>query len=249
MPACASAAFQPSPRQIPKGWALPFPHTRGFPCAFDPLPPCRPSPCPQSSWRDAPAPAPEADTGARPTRRPPTSALAAAPRAKASDSVNIDGDLGSGVHRRHSTPPLDINELERTVVDKGRAETRSRPVTTSRYALSAFRAEPVSARIPRHVESATLPAADSGQTAHRAASSAARHRLAFTATSLATDSHAGQVYVFDFLGVCRPPRGARIRLPLRGCRPSSCRRRRSDDHASREGMLPTEVPARGAQEG
>jgi hypothetical protein len=122
----------------------------------------------------------------------------AAPSGDASDAVTVDGTVGTESTATFAFP-LDITELQRTVLTEGSGD----PVQSGQlvsYALTAFSAD-TGEKLGSvgYAEGEVLPTQLSADNVLGQVIGCATPGTRLVATFPATDSAAGEVYVFDFL--------------------------------------------------
>ncbi|KRA22536.1 peptidylprolyl isomerase [Microbacterium sp. Root61] len=125
---------------------------------------------------------------------------ATAPSGAASESVTVEGEPGTESTATF-TAPLDITELERTVISEGTGD----PVEAGQlitYALTAFSAETgEKLGAVGYKEGEILPAQISPDNPLGQVIGCSTPGTRLVATFPASDSAAGEVYIFDFLSV------------------------------------------------
>lgn len=146
------------------------------------------------------ASAPDEDASPSATAAPVDLCDAAAPSGAASDSITVEGEPGTESTATFDVP-LEFDELQRTVIDEGEGD----PVEAGEYvnyALSAFSAETGELIGALGYEGAELlpqpisPESPLGQVIGCAAPG-----TRVVATFPASETAAGEVYIFDFLGL------------------------------------------------
>lgn len=125
---------------------------------------------------------------------------AAAPTGEASESITVEGEVGAESTATF-TSPLEISELQRTVVSEGTGDpVESGDLIT--YALSAFSADTgEKLGTVGYVEGEVLPAAITPENPLGQVIGCATPGTRVVAAFPASDSAAGEVYIFDFLSV------------------------------------------------
>jgi peptidylprolyl isomerase len=140
---------------------------------------------------------------------------AAAPSGKASEAVSVEGDIGAESVATFDTP-LEITKLERTVIDKGSGDP-AKAGDFVQYALTAFNAE-TGEKLGSvgYTESELLPQQISADNPLGQVIGCSAPGSRFAATFPATDTNAGEVYVFDFLKVVPTAAWGEEQAPVEG---------------------------------
>lgn len=140
---------------------------------------------------------------------------AAAPSGAASDSVTVDGAFGTDSTASFAFP-LDISEVQRTVITEGTGEPVEEGQLIS-YALSAYAAD-TGAKLGAlgYTDGDILPALMSSTSPLGQVLGCASTGTRVVATFPATDSAAGEVYVFDLLSVVPSTASGAPQAPVDG---------------------------------